>query len=130
MKFEVTSFNTFEVMPWKDFVMDGQGDSRYPQLHLWGYKKGGKDFMCPQYNFLKMLWEKDKLLVTSNFSFSHSVFYPFENFLPFSSDLKLLSVNSFSLEESKICNLGKVYKKKVNNDESVLSNNKISLDLE
>ena len=23
------------------------------------------------------LWEKDKLLVTSNFSFSHSVFYPF-----------------------------------------------------
>ena len=22
-------------------------------------------------------WEKEKLLVTSNFSFSHSVFYPF-----------------------------------------------------
>ena len=27
---------------------------------------------------LKTLWEKEKLLVTSNFSFSHSVFYPFE----------------------------------------------------
>ena len=27
--------------------------------------------------FLKTLWEKEKLLVTSNFSFSHSVFYPF-----------------------------------------------------
>ena len=27
--------------------------------------------------FLKALWEMDKLLVTSNFSFSHSVFYPF-----------------------------------------------------
>ena len=26
----------------------------------------------------KTLWEKEKLLVTSNFSFSHSVFNPFE----------------------------------------------------
>ena len=26
---------------------------------------------------LKTLWEKEKLLVTSDFSFSHSVFYPF-----------------------------------------------------
>ena len=26
---------------------------------------------------LKTLWEQEKLLVTSNFSFSHSVFYPF-----------------------------------------------------
>ena len=49
----------------------------------------------------KTLWENDKLLVTRNFSFSHSIFY----FLPFSSNLKLSSVNSFSLEESKICRL-------------------------
>ena len=28
----------------------------------------------------KTLWEKEKLLVTSNFSFSHSVFYPFDKF--------------------------------------------------
>ena len=27
-------------------------------------------------SLLKMLWEKEKLLVTSNFSFFHSVFYP------------------------------------------------------
>ena len=27
---------------------------------------------------LKTLWEKEKLLIMSNFSFSHSVFYPFE----------------------------------------------------
>ena len=92
---------------------------------------------------LKPLWEKEKLLVTSNFSFSHSVFYSFgelsaifiefeivvyelfqfvkslnffvwesyliispfptvfstrlENFLPFSSNLKLSYTNSFSL---------------------------------
>ena len=28
-------------------------------------------------NLLKTLWEKEKLLVMSNFSFSHCVFYPF-----------------------------------------------------
>ena len=28
-------------------------------------------------SLLKTLWEKEKLLVTSNFSFSHSIFYPF-----------------------------------------------------
>ena len=27
-------------------------------------------------NLLETMWEKEKLLVTSNFSFSHSVFYP------------------------------------------------------
>ena len=27
--------------------------------------------------FLKTLWEKEKLLIMNNFSFSHSVFYPF-----------------------------------------------------
>ena len=31
-------------------------------------------------SLLKTLWEKEKLLLTSNFSFSHSVFYPFEEF--------------------------------------------------
>ena len=33
----------------------------------------------------------------------------FKNFQPFSSDLKLSSANSFRLEESKICHLGKGY---------------------
>ena len=28
-------------------------------------------------SFLKTQWEKENLLITSNFSFSHSVFYPF-----------------------------------------------------
>ena len=27
-------------------------------------------------SLLKTLWEKEKLLITTNFSFSHSVFYP------------------------------------------------------
>ena len=61
-------------------------------------------------SLLKTLWEKEKLLVTSNFSFSHSVFCPFwRTFPPFSSNLKLSSGNSFSLEESEICRLGKGY---------------------
>ena len=32
-------------------------------------------------SLLKTLWEKEKLLVTSNFSFSHSVFYTFRELL-------------------------------------------------
>ena len=51
-------------------------------------------------SLLKTLWEKEKLLVTSNFSFSHSIFY-------LSLNLKLSSANSFSFEKSKICCLGK-----------------------
>ena len=54
-------------------------------------------------SLLKTPWEKEKLLVMSNFSFSHSVFYPFgeESFLPFPSNLKLLSANSFSWNRLK-----------------------------
>ena len=33
-----------------------------------------------------------------------------ENFLPFSSNLKLLSANSFNLEESEICPVGMGYR--------------------
>ena len=45
-----------------------------------------------------------------NFSFSHSVFLPvwrMENFLLFSSKLRLSSTNAFSLEEAEIFCLGK-----------------------
>ena len=34
-------------------------------------------------SLLKTLWEKEKLLVTSNFSFSHSVFYLYEELSAF-----------------------------------------------
>ena len=37
------------------------------------------------------LWKKEILLVTSNFSFSHSVSNLFGDFLPFPSNLKLLT---------------------------------------
>ena len=59
-------------------------------------------------SLLKTLWEKEKLLIASNFSFSHSVFYPFaELFAIFASSLELSSANPSSLVESKICCLGK-----------------------
>ena len=65
--------------------------------------------VCSTSLFIKTLWEKEKLLVTSNFSFSHSVFFftSLKNFLLFSSISKLSSADSFSMEESKICRLGK-----------------------
>ena len=43
------------------------------------------------------------------FLFLPVFFTSFENFLPFSSNLKLLSAKSFTLKESKICCLGKSY---------------------
>ena len=56
-------------------------------------------------SLLKTLWEKEKLLVRSNFSFSQVFSTRLDNFLPFLSNLKLSSANSFSLEWSKICRL-------------------------
>ena len=38
-------------------------------------------------SLLKTLWEKEKLLVTSNFSSSHSVFYPFRELCHFHQNL-------------------------------------------
>ena len=54
------------------------------------------------------MWEKENLLVMSNFSFSHSVFYTLlENFPPFSLNSKSSSADFLSLEEFNICRLGK-----------------------
>ena len=47
-------------------------------------------------SLLKTLWKKEKLLVTSNSSFSHSVFYLLRELSAIS--IKLSSANSFSLE--------------------------------
>ena len=60
-------------------------------------------------SLLKRLWEKEKLLVTDNFYFFHSVFYPSgelpTNFIEF----EMVVCKLFELEESKICRLGKGY---------------------
>ena len=58
-------------------------------------------------SLLKTLWEKEKLVITSNFSFPSMFSTCLRNFLPFTSNLKLSSANSFSLVEPIICRLGK-----------------------
>ena len=63
---EIKDIDTFPNKPW--------------YLHVWSKST------C-----LKTLWEKEKLLVTSNFYFQHSVSTHLENFMPFSTNLKLLS---------------------------------------
>ena len=52
---------------------------------------------------LKTLCEKEKLLVTSNFSFSHSVVYPLGQLAAIFINFTVVVYN---LEESKICRLG------------------------
>ena len=54
-------------------------------------------------SLLKTLWEKEKLLVMSNSPFPTVFSTLLENFLSFSSNLKLLSANSVCLKGSKIC---------------------------
>ena len=46
-------------------------------------------------NHLKTLWEKEKLLVTSNFSFSHIVFYPFWQISAISIEFKIVVCKDF-----------------------------------
>ena len=56
-------------------------------------------------SLLNTLSEKEKLLVTSNFSFSRSVFYHVRELSTLLSNLKPSSANSLNLEESRICRL-------------------------
>ena len=46
-------------------------------------------------SLLKTLWEKEKLLVTSNFSFSNSVFNPFGELSPIFMKLKIVVCELF-----------------------------------
>ena len=56
---------------------------------------------------LKTLWEKNKLLIRAIYPFPTVFLTILENSLPFLSNLKLSSANSFSLVEFSICRLGK-----------------------
>ena len=58
-------------------------------------------------SLLKTLWEEEKLLVTSNFSFSLSVFYMFGELYAIFNKFEIVVCELFSLEESKTCYLGK-----------------------
>ena len=49
-------------------------------------------------SLLKTLWEKEKMLVTSIFSFSHNVFYPSKTNFSFGVTFILSSANPFNLD--------------------------------
>ena len=60
-------------------------------------------------SLLETLWEKEKLLLMSNFSFSSSVVYSCGELSAVFIKHESVSANSFSLEESTSCRLGKGY---------------------
>ena len=66
-----------------------------PGFYVWGR------------SLLKTPWEKEKLLVTSNLFFSHSVFYPFAVLSALFIKFEIVVCKLYILEESRICHLGK-----------------------
>ena len=65
-----------------------------PQGHQKPFPKQAMVLQVCITSLLKTLWEKEKLLVQSNF-FSHSVFYPFGNFSAIFIKFKIVSCNLF-----------------------------------
>ena len=57
--------------------------------------------------FWKHSGENDKLLIVSNFSFSHSVFYLFGELFTIFIKSEIVICRLLSFEKSKICHLGK-----------------------
>ena len=80
--------------------MVGKGENAFPAVKPLPNKP---DILCDcSISLLKSLWE-EKLLKASNFSISHIVFYVFEELSAICIKVKIVSENSSSLEESKIC---------------------------
>ena len=64
-------------------------------------------FTCLQYKSFENTVGKGEIAHNEQFLLFPVFSNHLENFLPFSSNLKLSSANPFSLEDSKICCLGK-----------------------
>ena len=71
------------------------------------FPKQALAFMCLQYKSFENNVGKGEIARNEQFLLFPVFSACLENFLPFASNLKLSSANSFSLEESKICRLGK-----------------------
>ena len=72
------------------------------------YLPHNPEFKQPQNRILlKTLWEQEKMLVTSIFSFSHNVSYPSQNKFQISAKFDLLSANASNLDQSKYFSFGK-----------------------
>ena len=52
-------------------------------------------------NLLKTLWEKEKMLATSIFSFSHNIFYPSQDKFPFLSHIYFVICKSFQFGQGQ-----------------------------
>ena len=63
---------------WKKCI-DVKGNYINPLLHRYSFKRINNK------QLLKTSWEKEKLLIMSNFSFSHNVFYSIRKWYPHSS---------------------------------------------
>ena len=67
-------------------------------------------------SLLKTLWENDKMLVTSIFSFSCNVFYPINDKSNVEIYVKFLSsANAFNSDKAKILSSGKPLNTRANN---------------
>ena len=65
-------------------------------------------FLCVcSKRLLKTLWVKEKLLIMSNFSFSHSVFYSFGKLSAIFIKIKIVVCKTYEFRSLKICHLGK-----------------------
>ena len=65
-------------------------------------------FLCDcSTSLLKTLWEKEKLLVTSNFPFSHSVFYPFVELSAISFKFEIVVCKLFQFGSVQTVSFGK-----------------------
>ena len=58
-------------------------------------------------SLLKILWEKEKLLKMSNFSFSHSVFYGFEELSAGFINFEIIVCKLFQFGRAQNLSLGK-----------------------
>ena len=58
-------------------------------------------------SLLETLREKEKLLVTSNFSFSNSIFYPFGKLSTIFTELEIVVCKLFQFGQSEIMSFGK-----------------------
>ena len=66
---------------------------------------------------LKTLWEKEKLLVTSNFSFSHSVFYPFGELSAIFNKFEIVVSKLFEFGRFKNLSFGKELNERANKNQ-------------
>ena len=68
-------------------------------------------------SLLKTLWEKEKLLVTSNFSFSHSVFYTFWELSAIFIKLKIVVCKLYQFGRVQNLSFGKGLSRRFNFNE-------------